>query len=57
MCPHFFLLSLLWKIFKAFIFTQVSETKGVIASEWSNNDKPCEAERTIIYTPNVILIF
>lgn len=56
MHPHFFLLNLIWKVSKAFIFMQVSETKKEIASEWSNNDKPGEAERTIIYSPNISLI-
>lgn len=33
MHPHFFLLNLTWKVSKAFIFMQVSETKKEIASE------------------------
>lgn len=36
---------------------RVSETKEAIASEWRNNGKPYEAERTIIYPPNISLIF
>lgn len=35
---------------------QFSETKETIASEWSNNDKPYEAEKAIINPSNVSLI-
>ena len=31
--PHFFLLNLIWKVSKAFIFMQVSQTKKTTASE------------------------